>query len=156
MRRILAIDPGSEQSAWVLWDGAIVEHGYEPNRQVIAHVCNQWLYDLLAIEMMAGYGMTAGREVFETCVMIGRCIQAREACAFIPWRYVYRKDIKLALCGVTSAKDKDVREALIDRFGGKATALGTAKAPGPLRGITGDQWAALAVAVVAAGAKETA
>ena len=149
--RILAIDPGSEQSAWVLWDGGIVEHGYESNAIVLGRI-RFTAHDLLAVEMLAGYGMTAGREVFETCVMIGRCIQVREADNFLRWCYVYRKEVKLALCGVTSAKDKDVREALLDRFGGKAVALGTAKAPGPLRGITGDQWAALAVAVVAAGA----
>jgi len=150
--RILAIDPGSEQSAWVLWDGAIVDHSYQANAFVLGRILSMD-HDLLAVEAMSGYGMTAGREVIETCEWVGRYLQVRYP---NPARKIYRKDVKLALCGVTSAKDKDVREALIDRFGGKAIALGTAKAPGPLRGITGDQWSALAVAVVAAGAKETA
>jgi hypothetical protein len=44
------------------------------------------------------------------------------------------------------AKDANIRQALIDRFG----AVGTKKMPGPLFGVSSHYWAALAVAVYAA------
>lgn len=98
----------------------------------------------LAIEMIASYGMAVGSEVFDTCIWIGRFIQAWNG----PYTQVFRKDVKMHLCGQTKAKDANVRQALIDRFGpGKDKAIGTKKNPGPLYGISGDIWAALAVAV---------
>jgi hypothetical protein len=60
---------------------------------------------------------------------------------------VYRKDVKLHLCGSPRAKDPNIRQALIDRWGGKAAAIGNAKNPGPLYGVKSHAWAALAVAV---------
>ena len=52
------------------------------------------------------------------------------------------------LCGHPRAKDPNIRQALLDRFGpGREKALGTKKAPGALYGIKGDEWAALAVAI---------
>ena len=61
---------------------------------------------------------------------------------------VYRHEVKLHLCGSARAKDANVRQALIDRFGpGKELAIGRKAAPGPLYGMTGDCWAALGVAV---------
>jgi hypothetical protein len=56
-----------------------------------------------------------------------------------------RGEIKVHLCRSTKAKDANVRQALIDRFG----APGTKKAPGVLFGVTSHCWAALAVAVCA-------
>ncbi len=61
-----------------------------------------------------------------------------------------RFDVKLHLCGNARAKDTNIRQALIDRFGGiegKSKAVGTKKAPGPLYGCKSHMWAALAVAV---------
>jgi hypothetical protein len=45
------------------------------------------------------------------------------------------------------AKDANIRQALIDIYGGNDKAIGNKKTPGPLYGIKGDLWAALAVAV---------
>jgi hypothetical protein len=46
------------------------------------------------------------------------------------------------------AKDANIRQALIDRFGGsKEAAIGTIKRQGPLYGVKGHEFAALAVAV---------
>ena len=53
--------------------------------------------------------------------------------------------MKLNLCGNPRAKDANIRQAIIDRFGGKAAAIGTKKNPGPLYGVSGDVWAAIAV-----------
>lgn len=101
------------------------------------------LVDALAIEMIASYGMPVGREVFETCVWIGRFIEAWGG----PYTLVYRKDVKLHLCGQPRAKDSNIRQALIDRYGGKDRAVGKKATPGPLYGVSADVWSALAIAV---------
>ena len=77
-----------------------------------------------------------------TCVWIGRFTQSA-IMAGADVHLVYRKDIKLHLCHSVLAKDSNIRQALIDRWG----APGTKKAPGPTYGITNDVWAALAVAI---------
>lgn len=139
--RVLAIDPGTSQSAYVLWDGATLHHkGILPNADLRALLVSRDLmpYDLVAIEMVACYGMAVGREVFETCVWIGRFTENAAA----PIRYVYRKDVKLHLCGLPRAKDGNIRQALIDKHG----APGTRKQPGKLFGVSSHLWAALAVA----------
>lgn len=58
-----------------------------------------------------------------------------------------RKDVKLHLCQSPRANDATIRQALIDKFGGKDAAIGNSKAKGPLYGITRDVWQALALAV---------
>ncbi|MBQ1764316.1 MAG: hypothetical protein IIZ92_15615 [Aquincola sp.] len=100
--------------------------------------------DTLAIEMIASYGMPVGREVFETCVWIGRFVQAWHSPDKV--RLVYRRDVKLHLCGSPRAKDPNIRQALIDKLG----PAGTKKDPGPTYGVKSHAWAALGVAVTAA------
>lgn len=142
---ILAIDPGSTESAYVLYDGKrLLEFGKVENDVLLGRI-PFWREptDELAIEMIASYGMPVGAEVFETCVWIGRFVQA--------WNQrhtlVYRKDVKLHLCGQPRAKDGNIRQALIDRYGGKDKAIGRKATPGPLFGVSADVWSALAVAV---------
>lgn len=146
--RILAIDPGTEESGWcLLQNGGVLESGVMPNREMLAVVAGYRRYgeDQLAIEMIASYGMAVGREVFETCVWVGRFVQA--------WRHpeavrlVYRRDVKLHLCGSAKAKDANIRQALLDLLGPQ----GTKKAPGPTYGVKSHAWAALGVAVTVAG-----
>ena len=142
----LALDPGTDQTAWVLYDGTILSHGIGDNDSVL-----QWLReglctprpDIIACEMIASYGMPVGREVFETCRWIGRFEEATK----IPFRTIYRKDVKMSLCGTPRAKDGNIRQALIDLLGPQ----GVKKNPGPTFGITSHKWAALAVAVHAHG-----
>lgn len=152
MTRILAIDPGNERSAWCEFeDGELSEVGTENNDGVL-----DWLRTgvtikgaTLCVEMIASYGMPVGREVFDTCLWIGRFMEAWEARGGHV-QLVYRKDVKMHLCGDMRAKDANIRQALIDMYGpGKDKAIGTKKSPGPLYGVHGDEWAALAVAVTA-------
>jgi hypothetical protein len=150
---ILAIDPGPTRSAWVEYqDGRPVGFATAPNANVL-HVIDNSPASVLAVEMIASYGMAVGAEVFETAVWAGRFIQrwldGRHA-----WdeddivRFVYRRDVKLHLCGQSRAKDANVRQALIDRYGpGRELAIGRKASPGPLHGVSGDVWAALGVAV---------
>lgn len=139
--RVLALDPGTVETAFVLWDGRrVLEAEHWPNAD-IRQVLLGREYDLVACEMIASYGMAVGREVFETCVWIGRFLEiARE-----PVQLVYRKDVKLHLCHSPRAKDANIRQALIDRLGPQ----GTKKNPGPTYGMRSHLWAALAVGVYA-------
>ena len=157
-RLFLAIDPGPEQSAFVLYDpearARVRMFAKLRNRELLEKLPQHRIAmakelggfgsPVLAVEMIASYGMAVGREVFETCVWIGRFVQA--------WggdhELLYRRDVKLHLCGSMRARDANVRQALLDRFGpGKEKAVGTKRAPGPLYGVHGDVWAALGVAV---------
>lgn len=142
--RILAIDPGPEQSGWCLYEqGEPVVAGVYENRELLNMVQLDMVSDLLSIEMIASYGMPVGREVFETCVWIGRYVQAWADDTTV--KLIYRKDVKLHLCGSPRAKDANVRQALLDKIG----AVGTVKAKGPLYSVKSHAWAALAVAVTA-------
>ena len=100
----------------------------------------------LAVEMIASYGMPVGREVFETCVFIGRLLQQwYQTHPPSTAQLVYRKDVKMHLCGSPRAKDAHIRQALLDKLG----PVGTKKEKGPLYGVKSHAWAALAVAVTA-------
>lgn len=150
---ILALDPGTTHSAWVKYntgsmlDGPpmIRDFGYAANEEVLRWVNDPGYCNVFVSEMIASYGMPVGAEVFETCVWIGRFIQAAESWGATA--RVYRKDVKIHLCGQPRAKDGNIRQAIIDRFGGKERAIGKKSHPGPLYGISGDVWAALAVAL---------
>ncbi|TAL42599.1 MAG: hypothetical protein EPN91_07925 [Salinibacterium sp.] len=167
--RVLAIDPGPEQSAWLILDtpgglaaGRVVDFGLWETEEVrelcrvigsthVGHAPNDAepaAIDVAAIEWVEGYGMIVGREVFETVHWAGRMTEAI-AVQGIPVAQVSRRSVKVAICGDTKAKDTNIRQALIDRFGG-AKAIGTKAAPGPLYGITKDVWSALAIAVTKA------
>ena len=101
----------------------------------------------LAIEMIGHYGagMPAGKEVFDTCVWIGRFAQAFEEHANDgqTWTTHLRTPIKAHLCGNARAKDGNVAQALRDRFGEK----GTKANPGPFYGVKSHIWQAIALAV---------
>lgn len=152
-RSILAIDPGPKRSAWVVYGSetrTVREVGEASNEtflQVIRQGANWHGCELLAVEMVASYGMAVGADVFETVLWTGRFIEAWGA----RFRKVYRREVKLHLCGNQRAKDANVRQSLIDLYGpGKEKAVGTKKAPGPLYMVKSHAWSALAVAVTAA------
>lgn len=147
MGALLAIDPGTTHSGWVLMrNGNPWSSGVWENAEILRHL-EEWSGANVAIEMIASYGMAVGAEVFDTCLWVGRFMQALGPDRV---RLVYRKEVKSHLCGSQKAKDANIRQALIDRWGGKAEAIGTIKKPGPLYGIKSHAWAALAVAVTAA------
>ena len=145
---VLAIDPGPTHSAFVVYDGDSmlpVDFGKLPNAELRSYV-GRGGYDVCAIEMIASYGMPVGAEVFQTCVEIGRFVEIVESSG-LPHVLVYRKDVKLALCNSPRANDASIRQALIDRYGGKDKAIGRKANQGPLYGVTADVWSALAIAV---------
>lgn len=147
---VLAIDPGSEQSAYVLWDGARVwDHGKDENAGMLDNITTHhgsWCHAVLVVEQIASYGMAVGAEVFDTVWWSGRFHQAWREAEHEAHR-MPRREVKLHLCGSAKAKDANIRQALIDRFGGKERAIGKKTAPGPLYGLKADEWQALALAV---------
>lgn len=142
---ILAIDPGNIDSAYVLFDGKkLYEFGKVSNREMrnilLKHIRDDRIKKVV-IEMVACYGMPVGATVFDTCVYIGRFTEIANM-HNMKVEYVYRKDIKMFICGRTSAKDSNVSQALRDIYGEK----GTKKNPGFFFGFKADIWQAFAVA----------
>ncbi len=143
---ILAIDPGNKESAYVLLDKDLkpIEFGKFSNDNVRTET--RRLFNLyypkvnVVIEMIASYGMAVGKEVFDTCVWIGRFYELFGD-GYVS--FIYRKDEKINLCGSMKAKDSNIRQALIDRFG----VVGTKKDKGWFYGVKSDIWAAYAVGV---------
>jgi len=146
---ILAIDPGPERSAYVVWkEGRVVDSGWIDNFDVRVRV-SYYARERkrIAVEMIASYGMAVGASVFNTCVEIGRMVEVAKAHG-VDAELVFRKDVKLHVCGSPRAKDANIRQALIDTYG----PVGTKKQPGPLYGVKSHVWSALAVAVTAEAA----
>lgn len=144
-RVVLAIDPGPEKSAFVIWDGSTLYASAETtNEDIRRRLRDNITADIIAIEMVACYGMAVGAETFDTCRWIGRFeeVASSQFVSRPPPRLIYRKDVKMHLCHSMRAKDANIRQALIDKHG----PVGTKKAPGKLFGISGHLWAALAVA----------
>ena len=149
--KIFAIDPGNIESGFV-----VVEHDGQRITRVLdkGKIDNYELLEIvksapgdhdLAVEMVASYGMAVGAEVFETCVWIGRYLQATNSNRV---ERIYRRDEKLFLCGNMGAKDSNIAQALADRFapGEPNHGKGTKKEPGFFYGFSKDMWAAMAVA----------
>jgi hypothetical protein len=161
MAKILAIDPGNEYSAYVLYkEGAVLCKGKHLNADVWAVAHNYgsspdgWV---MAIEMPACYGMAVGETVFDTCRWVGIF---QDTFGVHKTHLVYRKarnkedgieGVCMHICKNNRAKDSNIRQAIIDRYpatgGGKTPQIGTKAQPGPLYGVSADIWAALAVAI---------
>lgn len=151
MDYILAIDPGNILSAYVVVERETlrpVRSDKVSNEEMIDVICrkieDKWqsgdrLY--VVIEMVASYGMAVGKEVFETVFWIGRFYELANGAN--SRNRIYRMDEKMHLCHNSRAKDSNIRQALIDRFG----VVGTKKNPGWFYGFKSDIWAAYAVAV---------
>lgn len=142
---ICAIDPGTEQSAMLCWDGSKISGArILPNWEICSLLtCNNDGRDsMLCIEMIASYGMPVGKETFETVLWIGRFMQAWHGETDTDAQLVYRRDIKMHHCGSMKAKDSNIRQALIDKYG----APGTKKNPGKTYELTKDLWQAFALA----------
>lgn len=154
--KILAIDPGNTKTGWCIYDTSnhkIVDKGITDNYGLklwIKSAIENRLFDCVALEMIASYGQAVGRDIFETCLYIGQLMQIMDD-AFKDCTLVYRRDVKIAICNNGRAKDKNIRQALIDQFspigGGTTPQLGTKKQPGPLYGVTSHIWAALGVGI---------
>lgn len=147
---ILAIDPGNIESAYVIVENdlsKVIEKGKIDNIDLLDLLLfwqekYEWRIDHFAIEGIQSYGMAVGKSVFETCYFIGRLIEAGKRDLELEHTMIYRIEEKMCLCHSTKAKDSNIRQALIDRFG----EVGTKKNPGFFYGFKKDIWSAMAVA----------
>lgn len=137
----LGIDPGPVTSTAVAFDGrCVIEVRELPMKDLADWIVRSTRQQTVACEWVESFGMAVGQEVFRTVHAIGLLTAYVDDLRLIP-----RRDVKLNLCQSPRAKDKNVRQALIDRLG----PVGTKKAPGPCYGVSTHAWAALAVAVTA-------
>lgn len=148
--KILAIDPGPVQSAYVFWDTETHDFclrdkfakGILPNYNLRTIVISEMAasgMDLLAIEMPQSYGKVVGRSMFETCLEVGRFIQVAGVNT-LHWggqiKLYGRPTIKGQIGGRT---DAEIRASLRLRYG-------DAKKGQKLEGVVRDIWSALALA----------
>lgn len=151
MSRVLALDPGNEETGFVLADKDTrkpIEFGKVPNRELADMMLNGTLkFDEFVTERMESMGTLIGRTVLEACEWVGRFSQIAEGlgCGV---NYVYRHEEKIHICNDSRAKDANIRRALIDRFAKTANGKGTAKSPDFFFGFKSDIWSAYAVLTV--------
>jgi hypothetical protein len=137
---IFAIDPGTKKSAYVIYDDVtktIIAKDILENNELL-YVIRKSTFDELVIEMISNFGNVVGNTILDTCVWIGRFIEASPK----KHNVVYRYQEKAYLCGNMRVGDADIRRALI-------VILGKEKTTGCVRDI----WSALAVAVTYSGIK---
>lgn len=161
--KILGIDPGNKLSAYCVYEvdthkvyakGKIENqklhlmlHGKEKDLRV--RDCA-----VLAIEYMHSMGMPQSQDVLDTQFFAGRLVEAWTG-GWLKneptWHPVKRRDVKLTICNNPRAKDKNIRQSLLDMFpaigGGNVPQVGTKAKPGPLYGVSNDVWSALAIAI---------
>jgi len=141
---ILAIDPGPEESAWlVMICGLPYNFKKEGNDEIISQLrgIQGTKHDTVVIEEIQNQGMPIGKTTIQAAMWTGRFAQVATDIGF-PVVLVGRRDIKLHWCGNMRAKDPNVRQALVDHYGPP----GTKKNPGVTHGIKKDIWSALAIA----------
>lgn len=143
--RLFTIDPGDDVSGWTevdLSDGSVLRFGNETPNDILLEIVrktNHW-NAVLVVESFQPRGMPLYWQLVWTAVWWGRFFEAWGG----RFDFLHVETTKHHLCGRT---DGNVRAALIDRYGGKAKAIGNVKNPGPLYGLAKHAWPALAVAV---------
>ena len=121
---ILAVDPGTEKSGWCLLapDGEVHDFGWSENEDVQVRANELSAFEVLLIEDISNYGMAVGRDTFETVKWMGRFDTVHHN-----HEYITRPTIKAALCNSVKATDANIRQAVIDWYGGDAVAIGGKK-----------------------------
>lgn len=151
---ILAIDPGTTESAHVLLlcERGLLDvaaHGKGANGnllRILEHARTGPAPAVVIERIEPRYGSQMGMETIVTAEWVGRFVEAARP---LPVHLLRRSAIlrHLGVAARGASADAGVRAALIDRFGGRDAAIGRKATPGPLHGIVADQWQALAVAV---------
>jgi hypothetical protein len=113
---LIAIDPGSSQSAYVVFeDGQLPKGEKLPNAELLNTLRGLALgrrtpfedasKEVLAIEFPRVRGMAAQQQLLDTCLVAGRIVEAWGG----EWARIDRAHVKLCLCNSVRAKDSNIR-----------------------------------------------
>ncbi len=149
MKSVIGLDPGSEHSSFVHWNGKeILNKGTHPNEELLDILIGDYCDVasiaediILAVERMV-HITNGGTAIVDTLLWAGQFYHA--------WKgqkeFVPRYKVTLALTGQMPSKraDKAVRDVLLARFG----APGTKKNPNPITySLKSHLWQAFGLAV---------
>lgn len=164
---ILGIDPGNKQSGFVTvsYDqkgSKIVECGVIQN-EILLDKLGRTTAHTIAIEWIQAMGMAVGKEVFETCMWVGRFAERAKGTQTLfpsgefpppsPEKIrlvapnvilIPRVQLKVHHCGTSRATDGNIAQSLRDKYGEK----GTKKEPGYFYGMASHAWQAFAAAAM--------
>lgn len=150
MKRILAIDAGTEQSGYCIME----YETYKPllfgkiDNEELLQIVIEGCYDALVYEEFQSYGMPVGKSTIVSITWNGRFIQAAVSMGK-PFYPILRVEEKICLCGTTKAKDGNLRAAMIERFASFdfKNGKGTKKEPDWFYGFSKDAWTGAIIAV---------
>lgn len=149
----IALDPGTLLSAiCVLQGDKILGFSKSSNGEILTAL-KKYRKDLdnvpLVIEQIVSYGNIIGQTTLETVFWSGRFAEAYGMNLVVR---IPRIDVKMFICHSPKAKDANIRQGIIDLYGGQDKAIGTKKMGyGPLKGISNDVWAALGLGLTFLG-----
>lgn len=140
---LLAIDPGSQRSAWVGFrDGQAQTWGIDPNARMGSRIAAALAYEMMiAVEYPYPRGQMMTYEIVQTIEAIGRMTASVMESELIR---VNRDDVKLYLLNQRRGTDSQIRSAIVELWGGKDLAIGKKASPGRFYGMKADMWQALA------------
>ena len=152
---VIGIDPGPTACGLAVYrDGRVVYADKAASIDAVLDylrnlrtVSSRALY--IGIERVQSYGISGG-SLLQTSEVVGR-LQQRALDLGLPVSLHYRRDV-LRFLDVTGRGNRDslVRLRLIEMHGGtREAAIGLKASPGPLYGVSGHAWQALAVALCA-------
>ena len=144
--KVLAIDPGALESAFVMYDGERPLFNKLNNEQTL-RIIRKTKADLVLIENLSSYGKPVGRDVFETLIWIGRFVQLCEE-KELKYELILRTSIKAWHVGTTAAKDSNVKFSLVEKYAKFDFKHGKGKKDNPdfFYGFKADIWQAFAIA----------
>ena len=142
--RILSLDVGTTESAYALMDHSLanplIKFGKVSNEAITQVLLQGTNIGVMAYEEFASYGMPIGESTMRSIWWNGYYCRVCEQ-LYLPYAPVLRKDVKMHLCQTMKAKDCNIRQALIDKYGEP----GTKKNPGILYKVSKDVWSAIAI-----------
>jgi len=147
MKRILAIDPGTFESAYIVWDGEqIGEFDILPNENILLKILQPNI-DELIIEKVACYGMPIGKSTIDTVEWIGRFDQQWFLLSNKRAILITKNQVQLHHCKTTKSVDANVIQVLRDKYayGIRNYGKGTKKEHGFFYGFKEDIWDAFAL-----------
>ena len=144
--KILSIDAGTIESGYCLSEGYKPLHFGKISNEDLLQIVKKEEYDVLVYEEFAAMGMPLGQTTITSITWNGRYIQSaldRDKRT----EPIFRREVKICLCGTMKAKDGNIRQALIDRFAqfDFKNGKGTKKRKDYFYGFSKDSWSAAAI-----------